>query len=353
MGLSGGVDSSTAAHLLKTKGHNVVGLTMEIYDPAWAPRAADGHGCYGPGEAEDTAAAAALCGKLAIPHHVVDLRAEYRRHVLEYVRETYLAGQTPNPCVVCNRLLKFGFLIEKARRSGVRFDLFATGHYARVERPAERCCLLRSRDPAKDQSYFLYGLDQTQLGRTLFPLGELNKSQVREMARAAGLPSAERRESQDFVAGGDQGFLFRPSELREGDIVDEGGRVLGRHRGVAHYTVGQRHGLGVAAGHPLYVLRIETAANRLVVGKRERVFSRGLTAGRLNLIAVAELDAPLRVQAKIRLNHQAADATLTPLGADRVRVLFDDPQLAVTPGQAVVCYQDAVVLGGGVIEKAL
>lgn len=352
MGLSGGVDSSVAAWLLQTQGYNVVGITMEIYDHDFPLGLGGTHACYGPDELEDMKLAAAVCGQLGIPFHRVDLRAEYRRYVLEYFRETYLSGRTPNPCIVCNQRIKFGFLQAKAREAGLGFQYFATGHYARLKRNGTRTLLLRAADRAKDQSYFLYTLRPRQLEGLLFPLGELKKTEVRALARRAGLPSAERPESQDFIAGRNYTALFAPHEIRPGEIVDETGRVLGRHRGIVHYTVGQRQGLGISAAHPLYVTHIDAAANRIVVGPRERTLHRGLIAADLNLIAVESLAQPLRIQAKIRLQHRAAEAMLFARGPDKAYVRFDSPQAAVTPGQGVVFYQGEMVLGGGVIQES-
>ncbi len=352
VGLSGGVDSSVAAWLLQRQGYDVVGITMEIYDDASPLPAGGGHACYGPDEPEDVEAAAALCRQLGIPFHRLDLRTEYRQHVLNYFRETYLSGRTPNPCIVCNQKLKFGFLQAKARASGVKFEYFATGHYARLKRNGSRTLLLRASDRAKDQSYFLYTLRPQQLERLLFPLGELKKAEVRAMARRAGLPSAERPESQDFVAGRTYAALFAPHEIRPGEIVDEAGNVLGRHRGIVHYTVGQRQGLGISAAHPLYVIQIDATTNQIVVGPRERTLHRGLIASNLNLISIQTLARPVRIQAKIRLRHQAAEATLSFRGPDQACVDFETPQAAVTPGQGVVFYRDEIVLGGGIIQES-
>lgn len=352
VGLSGGVDSSVATLLLAEKGYRVLGLAMRIYDPSLGVEASAGHACYGPGEEEDLEAAEGVCKKLGIPFHVVDLRQEYGRHVIESFRQAYLAGKTPNPCMVCNQKLKFGFLLQKARNSGVDFEYFATGHYAIIARKGSRVLLKRASDLSKDQSYFLYSLSQEQLRGTLFPLGGMSKQRVREIAASAGLKTADRPESQDFVSGNYSSF-FSHGEAREGPIVDEEGRTLGTHRGILHYTVGQRRGLGIAHGVPLYVIRIDAEDNRLVVGEKEKLFSRGLAAGHLNLISVDALKEPMRVKAKIRLNHRPAEATVKPDQHTGAEVMFDQPQKAVTPGQSVVFYQADTVVGGGTIERAL
>lgn len=353
VGLSGGVDSSVAAALLKEKGYDVVGLTMTTFDAAFPVKGPERHACYGPGEKEDVEAAAAVCRRLKIPFHVMDLKKAFRTRVIEYFRGEYLAGRTPNPCVVCNQRLKFDFLLQKTRESGIHFDLFATGHYAQVAQSEGRFLLKRAVDLSKDQTYFLYALTPEQLSCTLFPLGGYSKSQVRELARALDLETAERPESQDFVSGMDYTSFFSKEEMEEGDIVDEAGNVLGRHRGIIHYTVGQRKGLGISSARPLYVRSIDAANNRIVVSDREALFSEGLIATELNLIAVDRLDKPYRVKAKIRIQHKEMDAILLPHEKEKAKVLFSEPQMSVTPGQSVVFYCEDIVFGGGIIEAAL
>ena len=352
VGMSGGVDSSVAAYMLKEKGYDVVGTTMEIYDGSNALRGAERHSCYGPGEKEDVEEAASVCKRLGIPLHRIDLRREYRKHVIEYVRREYLAGRTPNPCVVCNDRVKFGFLLEKAGQSGIDFEFFATGHYARIQKIKGRFFLKKALDLAKDQTYFLYALSPEKLSHTLFPVGTYKKQQVKEMAGSLGFGPADRPESQDFIAGGDYSLLFTKDEAKEGDIVDEKGNILGRHRGIIHYTVGQRRGLGIASDRPLYVIRIDAENNAIIVGNRENLFSKGLIATDLNLIAVDRLDRPYKVKAKIRQQHTASDATVFSHEDNKARVEFDEPQMSVTPGQSVVLYSGDTVFGGGVIEQA-
>ncbi len=350
--MSGGVDSSVAAALLRKQNYEVCGVTMEIYDGSVHLDRSVKHACYGPGEKEDVESAAVICEKLQIPFQTVDLRQEYKSHVIDYFREEYLEGKTPNPCVICNRKLKFGFLLEKARAAGLDFDYFATGHYARIEKSGSRFLLKRAADRSKDQTYFLYGLSPQQLAHTLFPVGNYVKEQVRELARSLGLETADREESQDFIDGGDYSILFAENEIKAGEIVDEKGQVLGEHRGIIHYTVGQRRGLGIASHQPLYVSRIDAANNRIVVSHHEQR-SRGLVANDFNLIAVDRIDRPLEVQVKIRLRHKEADATVYPPDGNQTRILFKKPQISVTPGQSAVIYADDTVLGGGIISAAL
>jgi tRNA-specific 2-thiouridylase len=352
VGLSGGVDSSVAAALLCKQNYEVYGLTMEIYDGSVDLDESAKHACYGPGEKEDVESAAAICEKLKIPFQAIDLRQEYKNHVIDYFRNEYLEGKTPNPCVVCNQKLKFGFLLEKARQAGCEFDYFATGHYARIVKSGSRFLLKRAADRSKDQTYFLYGLTPQQLARTLFPVGDHTKQQVREMAYSLSLETADREESQDFIDGGDYSILFSEDEIKAGEIVNEKGQVLGEHRGIIHYTIGQRRGLGIGSHQPLYVSRIDAASNRIVVSHHEHR-SNGLVAGDLNWIGVDRIERPQEVQVKIRLQHKETDATVYPPDGDQTRILFKKPQLSVTPGQSAVIYADDTVLGGGIINAAL
>jgi tRNA-specific 2-thiouridylase len=353
VGLSGGVDSSIAAALLKEEGYEVIGISMLTFDASMPVTGSERHACYGPGEEEDVKSAASVCHKLGIPFHAIDLREEFRNHVIEYFKSEYLMGRTPNPCIVCNHRLKFGFLLEKTKGMGIDFDFFATGHYAQIAESSGRFLLKRAADLSKDQTYFLYALTQEQLSHTLFPLGGYTKTKVREMALALGLETANRPESQDFVSGMDYASLFYEEEVREGDIVDEKGSILGTHRGIIHYTVGQRKGLGISSGRPLYVLRIDAQRNRIVVSDRENLLSDGLIATDLNLIALDQLGKSHTVKAKIRLQHKEAEATLFPHENNRAKIMFDEPQMSVTPGQSAVFYSDDIVFGGGVIEEAI
>lgn len=353
IGLSGGVDSSVAAALLREEGYEVVGIAMEIFDGSIAVKEVSNHACYGPGETEDVEAAISICKKLDIPFFVLNLKEEYKNHVIDYFRSEYLAGRTPNPCVVCNKRLKFGFLLKKAKEAGVDFKYFATGHYARIETSGGRFLLKKAADISKDQTYFLYRLTPEQLCQTLFPLGDYTKGQVREMAHSLRLETADRPESQDFIDGGDYSIFFKKEEVKEGDIVDEKGSVLGTHRGIIHYTVGQRRGLGIASHRPLYVVKIDAERNQVIVSDKEHLFAKGLIAGNLNLIAVDRIDRSHKLKAKIRFAHREVDVTVFPYENNKIKILFDQPQMAVTPGQSVVLYSGDTVFGGGIIEKAV
>jgi tRNA-uridine 2-sulfurtransferase len=353
VGLSGGVDSSVAAALIKEKGYDVIGLCMKTCDRSLNINASKKPSCYGTDHSRDMESAASVCRELGIPFHVIDLKNEFNERVIGYFRQEYLKGRTPNPCVLCNRNIKFGLFLEKARGQGIEFDHFATGHYARIQEEDGRFLLKRPVDLSKDQTYFLYALTRAQLQRIFFPLGGYTKKEVREKARALGLRTSDRPESQDFISGNAYSQLFDPTESTEGDIVDAMGNLLGRHRGIIHYTIGQRKGLGIAAPRPLYVTGIDAAENRIVVGEMDALFSQGLVAGGLNLIAMDRLDRPVRAMVKIRLQHQGADATVSPLENNRAKVIFDDPQISITPGQSAVFYRDGAVLGGGIIEAAI
>ncbi len=350
IGLSGGVDSSVTAALLIREGFELCGLSMQIYDEGITIDTAGKNACYGPNKENDLASAKGICDTLHIPFHIIDLRQEFTDNVIEYFRCEYLAGRTPNPCIVCNRKLKFGFMLDKALETGIEFDRFATGHYARIVEENGRYLLKKSIDTSKDQTYFLYSLSQHQLSRTLFPLGEYKKNEVREIARSIGLHTSERPESQDFISGGDYTPFFNKEDIRGGDIVDKEGNVLGRHRGIIYYTIGQRKGLGIAAPKPLYVSQIDVMNNRIIVSDQSDIMSKAMTIKDINLISVDTLDKPLKADVKIRVQHRAAPASVTSIGDGRIKVVFDEPQLAITPGQSAVFYVGDVVLGGGVIE---
>ncbi len=358
IGLSGGVDSSVAAYLLKKKGFNVLGLTMQIWDGA-LPLLDEGlSGCYGPGEPRDIAAAKTLADRLGIPHHVISLAPEYNTEVLDYFRSEYRAGRTPNPCVRCNRSMKFGLLLDRARTLGITFDTFATGHYARVGQDpvTGRWQLRRSLDLAKDQTYFLSHLSQSQLSQVLFPLGGMTKPEVKALAHEIGWDDvAEKPESQNFIESKDYGVLFGEQEQKPGPILNLQGHVLGQHRGIIHYTIGQRKGLGIGGtADPLYVLRIDACANTVLVGAYSELFSSRLVAKDLNWIGIPAAPAqPLRVHAKIRQQHKEAPALIQVIpGTDAIEALFDEPQMSITPGQIVVFYADDLVLGSGTISSS-
>jgi tRNA-specific 2-thiouridylase len=352
VGMSGGVDSSVAALLLlRDAGHEVVGATMSIYSgrPAEGPVI---DSCYGPGEHLDIEEAARVCARLGIPHHVVDLRDEYRSLVLDYSRAEYLAGRTPNPCVLCNRHVKFGMLLQKLpAAAGIDFDLFATGHYCRVvQLPGTgRYAIRKAADDAKDQTYFLCMLAQEQLRRVVFPLGELSKPAVRKIAREAGLENHDRPESQDFATGGYRAVMNVPD--REGPITDGEGTVIGHHKGIWGYTIGQRKGLGVGGGGPLYVTRIEAATNTVVAGPESRLYRSELRLRDVNWASIQAPAGPVRLQVKIRYRNPAAPAVITPGPDGGARVSFDEPQRAIAAGQWAVFYDGDILVGGGAISE--
>lgn len=345
--MSGGVDSAVAAGLLVEQGHEVIGVHMKLHDsPEPAPDAGDSKTCCGLDDALDARRVASLLG---IPFYVMDLRAAFQEAVIDTFAAAYKAGATPNPCVHCNGVLKFDLLLRRARALGA--EGLATGHYARI---GANGGLRMAVDPQKDQSYFLFPILPEALRRTHFPLGDLNKTEVRAHAARLGLPVAEKRESQDvcFLPTGDHAGLVRkvyPDLDGAGEIVDEDGRVLGRHDGYYRFTVGQRRGLAVAAGHPVYVLRVEPDTHRVVVGPDERLVSQGLRAAGINWYRRPAPDET--VHARIRHRGALLPATLD-LEEDSATVRFRAPARAVTPGQAVVFYQNDEVLGGGWIRKA-
>jgi len=332
--LSGGVDSSAAALLLKEASYDAVGIHARLWD---SPRSD-----YQAHRAED------ICRILDIPYHQVDLQKEFESCVVEYFCREYQQGRTPNPCVACNQHIKFGLLLDKALSLGA--DYLATGHYAGVEHSGDGHRLLKAADTGRDQSYFLYTLTREKLGHVLFPLGGHSRDEVKQMAKQAGLPAAA-RSSQDicFISQKNYAtFLSQRFSGTPGDIVDTRGRQLGQHRGIAFYTIGQRHGLGLASGKPLYVIKIEPESNRIVLGPEKELYSQKLAAQKLNWISGKAPREPITAKAKIRYKSKEAEAILF-FSDDSVDVNFAQPQKAVTPGQAIVFYNIDEVLGGGII----
>ncbi len=349
--MSGGVDSSFAAALLKEEGYQVIGVTMRIWAGEALPDKGARHGCYGPGEEEDIEDARGVAQGLGIPFYIFDLRREYRAEVLDYLCHEYLSGRTPNPCIRCNQRVKFDALVKKTFDSGIEFDSFATGHYARLEydESNRRYQLKKARDITKDQSYFLFSLSQEQLSRSLFPLGNYTKEEVRKRAQAMGLGVGDKPESQNLVAGGYSFVLGAVAE--PGPIVDRQGHILGKHQGISFYTIGQRKRLGISAGERLYVVDIDKEKNTIVVGSKEEVLGDELIASDLNWVAIERLRQPMELKARIRYLHKEAEAVITPLDEDKVYVKFREPQAAIAPGQAVVFYDGDTVVGGGTIER--
>jgi len=357
--MSGGVDSSTVAAMLRADGHSVIGLTMQLWNQRrlagreGMPESVQGRCC----SLDDVYDARGVAQAIGIPYYVVNHEERFEREVVRPFVAEYLSGRTPIPCSLCNNHLKFDQLLIVARQIGA--DTLATGHYAQVEFDDQRgrWLLKRPTDTAKDQTYFLFGLTQEQLTRTIFPLGGMTKPDVRELARKLGLALAEKPDSQEicFVPGGDykrflDAYLAEQGESlpdTSGELVTTSGEVVGEHRGIHNFTVGQRKGLGVATGSPLYVIQINGEKGQVVVGNNEDLYTRTLRARRVNLISVADLTEPMRVGVKIRHRHEPAPAMLEKSGEDEVLVTFDEPQRAVTPGQASVFYDGDVVVGGG------
>jgi tRNA-specific 2-thiouridylase len=378
VGMSGGVDSSATAALLLEQGYEVIGITLKLWPQDCVNRAEDK--CCGPQAVTD---ARAVCHKLDIPYYLIDEAAEFQSKVIQYFADEYKAGRTPNPCVLCNQNLKFGRLIDRADQLGA--DFIATGHFARVERVENtsefrssgresapslspksqsrltsaatgRYLLKRGRDRRKDQSYFLFSLRQDQLARAMFPLGEKTKSDTREVARHCQLKTADKEESMEicFVPDNDYGKFLREANLAQkhrGDIVDLHGRVLGHHDGIEFYTIGQRKGLGITTARPVYVIELDAANNRVIVGDDSALDRDEFTVDRCNWIPFDRLTEPVEVTTKIRYNHPGTAATVTPLGAGGAKVKLHEPQRAITPGQAAVFYQDDLVVGGGWIAR--
>jgi len=358
VGMSGGVDSTIAAYLLKKAGYDVTGLTMKIWDDPGTTTCKTG-ACYSAGRENDLNNIRDICCTLNIPHYTIPLASEFRHHVLDYFRNEYLSGRTPNPCLVCNREIKFALLLARAREMDIEFNYFATGHYAKVEHDnrSARSLLKRALDREKDQSYFLAFLRQEQLEQIMFPLGAMTKPEVKTLAKKLGFKAlAEHRESQDFVENGNYQALFSPDDAKPGPIVDSAGNVLGEHSGIMNYTIGQRKKLGLDGNkEPLYVTSIDAAENTIVAGPETDLLSKGLLAGDLNWIAFDELQHELPVTVKIRRQHHETEALISPVvHSDEacVRVRFARPQMSVTPGQAAVFYDGDLVLGGGIILQA-
>jgi len=350
LAMSGGVDSSVAAYLLKQSGHDLTGAMMKLYSDDDIPASHRQKGCCSVEDAED---ARSVAHSLDIPFFVFNFTDTFAQQVMDRFADAYSRGQTPNPCIDCNRFMKFERFIRRAHE--MECNHISTGHYARVEKDCTGRHLLKTgRDHTKDQSYVLYAMTQAQLSKTLLPLGELTKEEVREIAECQGFINAKKRDSQDicFAPDGDYaGFIARHTgnPMKKGHFINKEGHILGQHSGIIHYTIGQRKGLGISAPEPLFVLALDAQNNTVTLGASEDLYSKTLTANDINLIPFDKLDGQLKVTAKIRYSQPAQSATLWQLDDDTIKIEFDTPQRAITPGQAVVMYDGDVVVGGGSI----
>jgi tRNA-specific 2-thiouridylase len=346
--MSGGVDSSVAAALLKEQGYEVIGLTMCFN---LAEKNDDKPSCCGLAGIED---ARSVCQRLRIRHYVLNLNKDFYQEVIQNFYQEYLSGRTPNPCVRCNQFIKFGILLKKAINLGVQF--LATGHYARILESTQGYLLKKAKDRKKDQSYFLYSLTQAQLKHVIFPLGNFTKSKVRQLAFDFGLKVAAKQDSQEicFLPDGKYGDFIKAKgqgNVKPGNFVGKNGNILGLHQGVAFYTIGQRHGLGIAAGYPLYVTQINVQDNRVSLGRRQEVYKSAFIIKEGHFLNKPP-KKKIEIKVRIRYNHKEALATVYP-GKDKQKVIFKRPQFAVTPGQSAVFYDKDTVLGGGIIQKVI
>lgn len=350
VGISGGVDSALCANLLQDEGYEVVCAMMKIYDGAQISNAQNS--CYGTDKSQDIEDARKICEKLGVEFHLIDCTQDFQELVFDEFRNEYLSGRTPNPCVMCNSKVKFGAFIERVRAQGIKFDKFATGHYARIEfdENSGRYILKRGKNEKKDQSYFLYRLKQEQLAKILFPLGGYEKQETRDMAQEKEIVVAKKPDSQDFFDGNMTELFGVKPEV--GNIVDSKGKILGQHEGIFNYTIGQRKGLKVAYSEPLYVLELNKEKNEVIAGIKSETYFRGLYADDMNWIAFDDLEGEIKAKCKIRSAGSMIDCTVKK-SQEGAEVIFDEPQASIAPSQAVVFYDGDIVLGGGTITSSI
>lgn len=352
IGMSGGVDSSVAAYLLKESGYDVVGVTMQIWQDEELEKIEEDGGCCGLSAVDD---ARRIAMQLEIPYYVMNFKKDFKEKVIDYFIDEYQKGRTPNPCIACNRYVKWESLLKRSLDIGA--DYIATGHYAQiVQLPNGRFALKKSATDAKDQTYALYNLTQEQLSHTLMPVGQYTKDEIRSIAEKISLRVANKPDSQEicFIPDHDYATFIEENidgKIKEGNFVDQRGNILGTHKGIIHYTVGQRKGLNLALGHPVFVLEIRPETNEVVIGDADEVFARSLYADTLNFMSIEKLEEPMHVQAKIRYNHRGSSCTIQMVNENELLCTFDEPQRAITPGQAVVFYDGDIVVGGGTIQK--
>jgi len=352
IGMSGGVDSSVAAYLLKEQGYDVIGVTMQVWQEDKEFEENEG-GCCSLSAVND---ARRVADRLDIPFYVLNFRDVFKKNVIDYFIDEYMEGRTPNPCIACNKYIKFDIFLQKAMALGAEY--VATGHYSKIEKLGERYVLKKAEDDRKDQTYALYNLTQYQLEHTLMPCGEYSKDKIREIAKEIGLAVHNKKDSEEicFIPDNDHGAYIKkqmPDKVREGNFVDKHGKVLGRHKGIVYYTIGQRKGLGIALGTPVFVTDINPLKNEVVLGSEEDIFKTELIAKDLNFMPFDKLTGEMRVEAKIRYSAKPSPATITPVSEDRVKVTFDSKVRAITKGQSVVFYDGDIVVGGGVIDEII